>query len=117
MKGWAWGIQSFLECFFFTAIMATVVFFAADRIIEAVNQWVSLLSQSGQSNPEELKSALNNVRIMLAQSQEYIVPALALLTCSIALPLWYSVFTLGRRHIRRAASQGESPSPISSDQT
>ena len=56
--------------------------------------------------PEELHMALGGFAAFTAQARAYLLPLLAVLTLAVTFLLWFFVFLVGGRQIRRA---GELP--------
>ncbi|MCE5334944.1 MAG: hypothetical protein LLG06_10170 [Desulfobacteraceae bacterium] len=104
-RGGAWAIQTLLVCSVFNAALGVLLYLMSEKILEAANQWVVPFISPGAPNmPEELRSAMNNFGAFLAQLREYLKPALALLMASATLPLWFVLFLLGLRQVRRAGA-------------
>jgi hypothetical protein len=95
-----------LLCIFFNAIFAGLIFLMADKILEGLNQWVTPFIQSGVPNlPDDMRSALNEFGNSLAQLRVYLLPALAALSAAVTLLLWFFLFLLGARQIRKAGER------------
>ncbi len=102
-----WAIQSFSLCFFFNLALGALIFFISNRGLEALNEWLSLLTGAGASAPpDNLHMVLDNFGTLIAQARRYMLPLLVSLTLAITFLLWFSVFLAGGRQIRRA---GERP--------
>ncbi len=100
----AWAFQSFFLCFFFNMAFAAVIFFMADGIIKGLNDWISPLT-GATALPEELRATLNNFGTFTHEMRGYLIPALAALTSSITLLLWFFIYLAGGRQIRRAGER------------
>ena len=99
----AWAIQSFCLCFLFNLAFAAVIFFMADRILEALNVWVSpLMGPGAPALPEDLQMALGSFGTFVVQVRGYLIPVLAALTSAFTLLLWFFLFLAGGRQIRKA---------------
>jgi hypothetical protein len=107
----AWAIQSFCLCFLFNLAFAAVIFLMADKILGALNVWVSpLIGPGAPVPPEDLKMALGSFGTFVVQIRGYLIPVLAALTTAITLLLWFFLFLTGGRQISRAtpkAAQGK----------
>ena len=76
----AWAIQSFFLCFLFNLAFAAVIFFMADRVLEALNEWVSPLTGPGApALPDDLQMALGSFGNFVVQVRGYLMTV---------LPLW-----------------------------
>ncbi len=103
IRSGAWAVQSFLVCILFGSALAVILYLMADKVLEGMNQWVlPFIGPGAPGMPDELRAAMNNFGKFLTQLREYLIPALALLIASAALPLWFSLFLLGRRQMRIA---------------
>jgi hypothetical protein len=99
----AWAIQSFFLCFLFNLAFAAIIYLMADKILEALNVWVSPLTGPGApALPEDFQMALGSFGTFLVQIHGYLMPVLAALTAAITLMLWFFLFLAGRRQIGRA---------------
>lgn len=99
----AWAIQSFCLCFLFNLAFAAVIFLMADRILEALNVWVSpLMGPGAPVLPEDLQMAVGSFGTFVLQIRGYLMPVLAALTTAITLLLWFFIFLAGGRQIGRA---------------
>ncbi len=99
----AWAIQSFFLCFLFNLAFAASMFFMADRILAALNEWVSPLTGPGAvALPDDLHMALGGLGIFIVQARGYLTAVLAALASALTLLLWFFVFLAGGRQIRRA---------------
>ncbi|MGO9372003.1 MAG: hypothetical protein ACLQBD_07855 [Syntrophobacteraceae bacterium] len=99
----AWAIQSFCLCFLFNLAFAAVIFLMADKILEALNVWVSpLMGPGAPVLSEDLQMALGSFGTFVVQIRGYLVPVLAALTTAVTLLLWFFLFVAGGRQIRRA---------------
>ncbi len=99
----AWAIQSFFLCVFFNLALTAVIFFMADRILGALNEWVLPLTGSGgPALPDDVRMALGSLGTFVVQVRRYPMPVLAALASAFTLPLWFFVFLAGCRQIRRA---------------
>jgi len=109
----AWGIQSFFLCFIFNLAFTAVVFFMADRVLEALNEWVSpFAGPGGPELPADVQMGLAGLRSFFVQIRGYMVSVLAALASAFTLLMWFFVFLAGRRQISRAARQaGALPGP------
>lgn len=104
----AWAIQSFSLCFLFNLALGALIFFVADSGLNALSEWVSpLTGAAAPALPDNLHTALENFGSFIAQARQYMMPFLAALTLAVTFLLWFSVFLVGGRQIRRA---GERPS-------
>jgi len=102
----AWAIQSFSLCFFFNLALGALIFFIGNRSLEALNEWVSLLTGAGAfAPPDNLHMVLDNFGTLIAQARRYMMPLLVSLTLAITFLLWFSVFLAGGRQIRRAGER------------
>jgi hypothetical protein len=99
----AWAIQSLFLCFLFNLVFAAVIFFMADKILEALNEWVSPLSGPGApSLPEDLQMALGSFGNFVVQIRGYLMAVIAALASAFTLLLWFFLFLAGGRQIRKA---------------
>ncbi len=99
----AWAIQSFFLCFLFNLAFAAVIFFMADRILEALTEWVSPLTGPGApALPDDLQMALGSFGNFMAQVRGYLMAVFAALASAFTLLLWFFLFLTGGRQIRRA---------------
>ncbi len=99
----AWAIQSFCLCFIFNLAFAAVIFLMADRILEALNIWVSpLTGPDAPALSEDLQMALGSFGTFVVQIRGYLMPVLAALAIAITLLLWFFLFLAGGRQISRA---------------
>ena len=99
----AWAIQSFFLCFLFNLAFAAIIYLMADKILEALNVWVSPLTGPGApALPEDFQMALGSFGTFLVQIHGYLMPVLAALTAAITLMPWFFLFLAGRRQIGRA---------------
>ncbi|MGC9966265.1 MAG: hypothetical protein ABSE08_12745 [Syntrophobacteraceae bacterium] len=106
----AWAVQSFLLCFLFNLALGALIFYMAGRCLEALNQWVSpLIGDGAPALPDELHMALGGFVAFSAQARGYLLPLLAVLTVAITFLLWFFVFLVGGRQIRRAGELSISP--------
>lgn len=93
----AWALLSFLTCFAFNAVLAFVIYYMANRILEGLNELISpFVGAAGAGLSDDMRSALNNVRVFLGQLHQYMVPVLSALTVAVTLPLWFCIYLLGR---------------------
>jgi len=112
----AWAIQSFLLCFLFNLAFAAVIFFMADRILEALNEWVSPLMGPGPlALSEDLQMALGSFGTFVVQVRGYVMPVLAALTTAITLMLWFFLFLAGGRQISRASLSAHTKIQVSAE--
>ncbi len=109
----AWAVQSFLLCFLFNLALGALIFYMAGRCLEALNQWVSpLMGNGAPAPPDELRMALAGFVAFTAQARSWLMPLLAVLTLAVTFLLWFFVFLVGARQIRRAGEpSGLSPEP------
>jgi hypothetical protein len=109
----AWTIQSFFLCFLFNLAFAAVIFFMADRVLEALNEWVSPFAGSGGPDlPEDVRVGLAGLGSFVVQIRGYMMSVLAVLASAFTLLMWFFLFLAGRRQIGRAAKQaGSRPEP------
>src|SRR5208282_5226754 len=64
----AWAIQSLFLCFLFNLAFAAVIFFMADRILEALHEWVSPLTGPGApALPDDLHMAVGSLVNFIVQ--------------------------------------------------
>lgn len=109
----AWAIQSLFLCLLLNMAFAAVIFFMADRIVEALNEWVSPLTGPGApAVPDDLHMALGGFGNFIAQVREYLMAVLAALASAFTLLLWFFLFLAGGRQIRRAGEWAGSSSEI-----
>jgi len=102
----AWAIQSLFLCLLFNLAFAAVIFFMADRIVEALNVWVSPLTGPGASAlPGNLHMALGGLWNFIVQVRGYLLTVLAALASAFTLLLWFFLFLAGGRQIRRAGAR------------
>jgi hypothetical protein len=98
-----WAIQSLFLCFLFNLAFAAVIFFMADRTMEALNEWVSPLTGSDvPALPDDLHMALGSFGNFIAQVRGYLTAVLAALASAFTLLLWFFLFLAGGRQIRKA---------------
>ncbi|MEM5788472.1 MAG: hypothetical protein AAGU11_14260 [Syntrophobacteraceae bacterium] len=101
----AWAFQSFVICVLLNSVLAGLIFMMAQKIMAGIMEWTSPFLKPGASNlPHDLTSAFGSLNIFLSQLQQYLAPGLAALTLSVTLLLWFFVYLLGLRQIRRAAA-------------
>ncbi|MGA2400778.1 MAG: hypothetical protein ABSG91_03615 [Syntrophobacteraceae bacterium] len=99
----AWAIQSFFLCFLFNLAFAAVIYFMADRILEALSEWVSPLTGPGvPALQDDLHTALGSLGTFVVQIRGYIMLVLAALTTAITLLLWFFLCLAGGRQISKA---------------
>ena len=92
----AWAIQSFSLCFLFNLALGALIFYMADRGLEALNEWVSpLIGTGAPALPDDLHMALGSFGTFVVQMRGYLVPVLAALILAITLLLWFFVFLAG----------------------
>ena len=102
----AWAIQSFLLCFLCNLAFAAVIFFMADRILEAFNEWVSPLTGPGApALPDDLHLALGGLWNFIVQVRGHLMTVLAALASAFTLLLWFFLFLAGNRQIKRAGKR------------
>jgi hypothetical protein len=102
----AWAIQSLFLCFLFNLAFVAVIFFMADRILEALNEWILPLTGSGApALPDDLHVALGSLGNFMAQVRGYLMAVLAALATAFTLLLWFFLFLAGGRQIRRAGER------------
>ncbi len=110
----AWAIQSFFLCFLFNLAFAAVIFLMADRILEALNEWVApLMGHGAPAPPEDLQMALGSLGTFVVQIRGYLMPVLAALTIAITLLLWFFLFLAGGRQISRAFPRDQAKIEVS----
>jgi hypothetical protein len=103
----AWAIQSFFLCFLFNLAFTAVIFFMANRILEASNEWVSPLTGPGApALPDNVHMALGNFATLLVQARGYLTAVFAALASAFTLLMWFFLFLAGGRQIRRAGEPG-----------
>jgi len=101
-----WAIQSFFLCLLFNLAFTAVIFFMADRILEALNEWILPLTGSGgPALPDEARTALGSFRNFAVQIRGYLIPVLAALASAFTLLLWFFLYLTGGRQIRRAGER------------
>ncbi len=96
-------LRTFIWCFIFNGILVASFFFAAQQVVNGIEQWVDALVPNGAANiPADVQLALANLRQFLAPVHTYLAPAVfgagALITLLLALVLQGSA----RRLIARA---------------
>ncbi len=102
----AWAIQSFFLCFFFNMVLGGLIFYMADRGLEALNEWVSpAIGAGAPALPDDLRMALGGLETFVVQARRYLLPLLAALTLAITFLLWFFLFLVGRRQISRAGER------------
>jgi hypothetical protein len=105
----AWAIQSFFLCFLFNLALAALLFFMADRVLEAVREWVlPVVGPGGPDLPEDVHMGLVNLGNLVAQERGQLKEVLGALVSAFTLLMWCLVFLAGRRQIRKAAKLAES---------
>lgn len=108
----AWAIQSLVLCFFFNLAFTVVIFYMANRIMEASNEWVSALTGPGAPALQgNVHMALGGLGTLIAQVRGYLPAALAALASVFTLLMWFFLFLAGSRQIRRAGGAGLSRKP------
>ncbi len=101
----AWAIQSFFLCFLFNLAFAAVLFYMADRILGAVNAWVSpFAGPGGPALPDDVHTALGGLGTFVIQAREQMLTVLAALASAFTLLMWFFLFLAGRRQIRKSAT-------------
>ncbi len=105
----AWAIQSFFLCFLFNLAFAAVIFFMADRILEALNEWVSPLIGTGRACPAGgfTHGAWRLRDFCRSDTRIPDAPCLPLWLSAFTLLLWFFLFLAGGRQIRRASSSAQ----------
>ncbi|MGO9017433.1 MAG: hypothetical protein ACLQVJ_03685 [Syntrophobacteraceae bacterium] len=102
----AWAIQSLFLCFLFNLVFAAVIFFMADRILEALNEWVSPLTGPGApALPDDLQMALGGFGNFVVEVRGYLIAVIAALASAFTLLLWFFLFLAGGRQIRKAGER------------
>ena len=102
----AWAVQSFLLCFLFNLVLAAVILFFSDKIVLAMNDWLTPFIGPGASAlPDEMRTALGSFAKFALELRGYLLPVLATLVSSVTLLLWFFVYLAGGRQIRRAGEQ------------
>lgn len=98
-----WAFQSFFLCLLFNLAFTAVIFFMADRILEALNEWVlPLTGPGGPALPDDARMALGSFGNFAAQVRGYLIPVLAALSSAFTLLLWFFLFLAGGGQIRKA---------------
>ena len=101
-----WAIQSFLLCFLFNLAFTAIIYFMADRILEALNEWVSpLTGPGGPVLTDDARMALGSFGNFAVQARGYLLPVLAALSSAFMLLLWFFLYLVGGRQIRKAAER------------
>ena len=102
----AWAFQSFIICVVFNAVLAGLIFFMADKVLEGLNEWASPFLKQGAPNlPDDVHSALTGFSNFLAQVRQYFAPVLGAMTSALTLLMWFCVVLTGRRQIDRAGME------------
>jgi len=102
----AWAIQSLFLCLLFNLAFAAVIFFMADRILEALNEWVSPLTGPGApALPDDLHMAVGSLVNFIVQLRGNLMTVLAALASAFTLLLWFFLFLAGGRQIKRAGER------------
>jgi len=102
----AWAIQSLFLCLIFNLAFAAVIFFMADRILEALHEWVSPLTGPGApALPDDLQMAVGSLVNFIVQLRGNLMTVLAALASAFTLLLWFFLFLAGGRQIRRAGAR------------
>jgi len=100
----AWGIQSLFLCLLFNLAFAAVIFFMADRILDALNEWVSpFIGPGGPELPADMRMGLAGLMSFMLGIRGRMMSVLAALASAFTLLMWFLVFLAGRRQISRAA--------------
>lgn len=104
--GTAWAVQSFCICFLFNLALGALIFFMAEKGLEAMNDWVTPLTGSGApALPEEVHTVLAGFGSFAGEAKTYLLPMVAALTLAITSLLWLFVFLAGGRQIRKAGGR------------
>jgi hypothetical protein len=102
----AWAIQSFCLCFLFNLALGALIFYMADRGLEALNQWISpLIGAGAPASPDDLHMALGGFGSFVADARRWLMPLLAALILAVTFLQWFFLFLAGSRQIRRAGER------------
>ena len=102
----SWAIQSFFLCFLFNLAFTAVLFFMADKVLGALNEWVlPLTGPAGPALGDDARAALSSFGNFEVQVRGYLMPVLAALASAFTLLLWFFLFVAGRRQIRKAGER------------
>lgn len=112
-----WTVQSLLTCFFWNAVLAGILYFVADRIIEALQQWIDPFLRNGPAGlPDDIQSALAHLQRFLDEMKEYLAPAIAGMVGTVTFFLWLFILLQGRglanRAYREAAESRPEPAGV-----
>jgi hypothetical protein len=101
-----WTIQSFLTCFLWNAVLITVLFLVARRILELLHQWVDPFLQVGDTTlPQDVVSAFDNLNRFLLEVGTYLAPALFGLGAFVTLLMWLFIMLQGRGLAKRLLNE------------
>jgi hypothetical protein len=105
-----WAIQSFFLCLLFNLALTAVIYFMADKVLGALNEWVlPLTGPGGPALPDDARRALVNFGNFAAQIRGYLMPVLGALASAFTLLLWFFLFLVGGRQIRKAGEMAGLP--------
>jgi hypothetical protein len=105
----AWAIQSLALCVLFNLVFTMVIFYMASGLINASHQWVSALGASAPAMPADVHKALDGLNTLIAQTRAGLMPVLSLLSSAFTLLLWFFIFGLGCRQLRRSELESQKP--------
>ena len=112
-----WTIQSFLTCLLWNAVLLTLLFLAANELLNAMHQWVNPFLAADAALPDDARSAFTNIDQLLKPVELYLAPALFGFGGLITLLLWLFVMMGGRKLARRveeAVDDSAAPRPDAS---
>jgi hypothetical protein len=96
-----WTIQSLLTCFFWNAVLLTLLFLATREVLNGLHQWVDPFLSTETPLPDDARSAFVNINELLKQIELYLAPALFGAGGAITLLLWLCVMLQGGGLARR----------------
>ncbi|MDR3553189.1 MAG: hypothetical protein P4L55_00405 [Syntrophobacteraceae bacterium] len=105
----AWAIQSLALCVLFNLVFTVVIFYMASGLIDASHQWVSALGASAPAMPADVHKALDGLHTLIVQTRGWLIPVLSVLCTAFTLLLWFFIFGLGCRQIRRSELESQKP--------
>ncbi len=111
-----WTVQSFLTCFLINAILVTILYFVADRILEGFLRWVSPFAGEGAAGglPEDAQSAFMNLGKMIHEITAYLAPVIFGLGGAVTFLLWLFILVQGRGLANRAFEEASAAAaPVS----
>ena len=104
----AWTFRSFFICFAANAVLAGLLFLMADRVLDALNEWVAPFLASGAAAlPEDARAAFSNLGGFLRMLRTNLAPGIAVVAGAGAFFMWLLLLIQGRVMIGRAERECE----------